>query len=61
MEWLKLGQLTTGQAFFLMWLLGAVVGYCAGRLHAAWRQIDSLLDTIDSTVTKLNKGKTNVK
>jgi hypothetical protein len=44
-----------------MWLLGAVVGYCAGRLHAAWRQIDSLLDTIDATVTKLNKGKTNVK
>jgi hypothetical protein len=61
MEWLKLGTLTTADAFFLMWLLGAVVGYCAGRLHAAWRQIDSLLDTIDATVTKLNKGKTNVK
>jgi len=61
MEWLKLGTLTTADAFFLMWLLGVIVGYCAGRLHAAWRQIDSLLDTIDATVTKLNKGKTNVK
>ena len=57
MEWLKLGSpLTIGEAFFLMWLFGVVGGYCAGRLHAAWRQIDSLIDTIDATVVKLEKG-----
>jgi hypothetical protein len=59
MEWLKvfeLGQLTTGQAFFLMWFFGAIGGYCAGRLHAAWKQVDSLIDTIDATIVKLEKG-----
>ena len=37
LEYLKLGSpLTTGQAFFLMWFIGFVGGYCFGRAHAAW-------------------------
>lgn len=30
------GPLTTGDAFFIMWFLGFVAGYCTGRAHAAW-------------------------
>ena len=61
MEWLeyfKLGRpFTTGEAFFLMWFIGAVGGYCFGRAHAAWKQVDSLIDSIDATIVKLEKGK----
>jgi hypothetical protein len=61
MEWLeyfKLGRpLTTGEAFFLMWFFGAIVGYCFGRAHAAWKQIDSLIESIDATIVKLEKGR----
>ena len=36
-EYFRLGEpLTTGQAFFLMWFIGFVGGYCFGRAHAAW-------------------------
>lgn len=49
MEWLeyfRLGApLTTGEAFFLMWFLGAVVGYCAGRAHAAWITLSNFIKT----------------
>ena len=61
MEWLQLSPNGAWSFALTVWFFGAVAGYCFGRVHAAWRQIDSLLDTIDSTVTKLNKGKTNVK
>jgi hypothetical protein len=60
MEWLEYFKLggppTIGEAFFLMWFCGAVGGYCFGRAHAAWIRIDSLIDTIDTTITKLDKG-----
>lgn len=37
LEYFRLGSpLTTGEAFFLLWFLGAVFGYCAGRAHAAF-------------------------
>lgn len=56
MEWLQLGPVSTGGTVFLIWFFGAVFGYCVGRAHAAWRQIDSLLDVVNSSVEKLNKG-----
>lgn len=40
MEWLEIFRLprplTTGEAFFMMWFIGFVGGYCTGRAHAAW-------------------------
>lgn len=40
MEWLKVFELgrpfTTGEAFFTMWFIGFIGGYCVGRAHAAW-------------------------
>ena len=60
MEWLeyfRLGSpLTTGQAFFLMWFLGAIFGYCLGRAHAVWIQLGKLTSSITETLDKLNKG-----
>ena len=60
MEWLeyfKLGGLMSqGTAFFLIWFLGAVGGYCVGRLHAAWLRIDSLIDSVSASISKLDKG-----
>jgi hypothetical protein len=61
MEWLeyfKLGRpLTTGELVLMMWFWGTIFGYCLGRAHAAWKQIDSLINTIDATIVKLDKGK----
>ena len=59
MEWLeyfKLGPLTQGQAFFLIWVWGAVGGYCFGRAHAVWIQFGKLSDHVSATVERLNKG-----
>ena len=61
LEYLKLGPLTTGQAFFLMWFFGAVGGYCFGRAHAAYISLGSLSDRISATVERLNKDTKNVK
>ena len=57
MEWLQLSPNSAWSFALIVWFFGAVAGYSIGRAHAAWRQMDSLLDTIDATVTKLNKGK----
>jgi hypothetical protein len=61
LEYFKLEPLSQTGIFFVVWFVGAVGGYCFGRAHAAWKQIDSLIDTIDATVVKLEKGKTNVR
>lgn len=57
MEWLQLSPTGAWSFALMVWFFGAVAGYCMGRLHATWCQIDSLLDTIDTTVTKLDKGR----
>jgi len=45
-EYFRLGSpLTTGEAFALMWFLGAVFGYCAGRAHAAWITLSNFIKT----------------
>lgn len=47
MEWLEYFRLstplTTGQAFFLMWFIGCVSGYCFGRAHAAYITLSNFI------------------
>ncbi len=55
-EYFRLGApLTTGQAFFLMWFLGAVAGYCFGRAHEGLIRIRRSIDNVNANVTRLNK------
>jgi len=42
---------------WLLWTGLVLIGYCFGRAHAAWKQIDSIIESIDATVTKLEKGR----
>jgi hypothetical protein len=48
--------MSTGM-FLAVWLFGVLAGYCFGRAHAAWKQIDSMIDNIDATIVKLEKGR----
>jgi ABC-type uncharacterized transport system YnjBCD permease subunit len=57
MEWLQLSSNCTWSFALIIWFFGIVTGYCLGRLHAAWKQIDSLIDSIDATIVKLEKGR----
>ena len=34
---------TTGEAFFTMWFIGFVGGYCFGRAHAAWITMNNFM------------------
>ena len=47
MEWLEIFRLpqplTTGEAFFTMWFIGFVGGYCFGRAHAAWKTLNKFI------------------
>lgn len=61
LEYFKLGPMTTGGAFFLMWFLGAVCGYCFGRAHEGLIRIRRSIDNVNASVTRLNKGTKNVK
>lgn len=43
-EYLQLGTpFTTGEAFFIMWFIGFVGGYCVGRAHAAWITLNNFM------------------
>lgn len=56
LDYFKLGPLTQNDLYFLIWLFGAVGGYCFGRAHAAWISINNLCKSVDATVKRLNKG-----
>jgi hypothetical protein len=57
MEWLQLSPNGAWSFALTIWFFGAVAGYCFGRAHAAWRQINSLIGTIDATIVNLEKGR----
>lgn len=44
MEWLQLSPNGPWSYVFLIWFFGAVAGYCFGRAHAAWINLNKTLD-----------------
>jgi len=56
LDYFKLGPLTQNDFYFLLWVFGAVGGYCFGRAHAAYITLGRLSDRVNETVERLNKG-----
>ena len=46
MEWLQVSPNSPWSFAFMVWFFGLVAGYCIGRLHEAWINLNKTLDKV---------------
>lgn len=45
LEYFRLAPLSFGGFVFIIWFIGFVGGYVAGRAHAAWTNLQNFMDS----------------